>query len=120
MALHNEVGKQGEKLAERYLIQQNYTIIARNWRYKRAELDLIVHSPEGELVFVEVKTRSTTAFGLPGAQISLQKIALLADAANAFMLQIDHQWTYRFDFIGVVLPPNNEPIIRHYPDAFFP
>jgi len=60
-----EFGKRGEKLAEDHLISKGYKILKKNWRFKRAEIDIIAKDKEGILVFVEVKTRSYTYYGEP-------------------------------------------------------
>lgn len=119
MAGHNDVGRRGEEIAARYLCAKNYILLTRNWRHRQAEIDLIAKDPSHELVFVEVRTRSSGQFGPPGT-LSQKKMRLLADAANAYLELIGHTWTYRFDLIGVILVQNGPPLITHYPDAFFP
>ncbi len=117
MAKHLDVGKKGEDLAAAYLLEKGFKLLERNWRYSRAEVDLIALD-EGILVFVEVKTRSYTAFGRPEEFVTERKEQFLAAAASAYMEAIDHDGEIRFDVIGVVL---SEPVdIQHFPDAFFP
>lgn len=120
MAIHNEIGQRGEALAAQFLEAQNYKIIARNWRYHRAEIDLIAQAPEEILVFVEVRTRSNTLFGPPGINISERKKLLIFDAANAYMESVHYDWAVRFDIIGIVLHDSRPPEIAHYEDAFLP
>ena len=62
MALHNELGKKGERLAIDYLIKKGYAILDENWRFQKAEVDIIAQIKD-TLVAVEVKTRSTSDFG---------------------------------------------------------
>ena len=62
MARHNEIGKAGEQIAKNYLTERGYRILEENWRYRRAEVDLIAMDKD-TLVIVEVKTRNSTAFG---------------------------------------------------------
>jgi putative endonuclease len=119
VAAHNDIGKQGEELAAAFLRDQGYHIQARNWRVNRLEIDLVAEQ-DGMLVFVEVKTRSRSDFGIPAAYVDERKKRLLASAATAYMQAIDHQWAIRFDLISVVLPEVGEPHIEHFPDAFFP
>nr|MBP8067657.1 YraN family protein [Pedobacter sp.] len=64
MARHNDLGKRGEQLARQFLIQRGYEILDENWVFERAEIDLIAYINR-IIVFVEVKTRSSTGFGLP-------------------------------------------------------
>ncbi|MEM1326568.1 MAG: YraN family protein [Bacteroidota bacterium] len=119
MATKKEIGNQGEQLAADYLSAKGYRVLERNWRFSRAEVDII--AMDGEiLVFVEVKTRSSTYFGEPEAFVSETQERLLLDAANVYMEQIGHDWEIRFDIIGIVLLNIGHPDIRHFEDAFFP
>jgi len=119
MARHNETGKQGEAIARRYLEEQGCRILEENWRYRRAEVDLI--AMEGPiLLFVEVKTRSSTAFGEPEDFVTRQKEDLLAAAAHAYIDQIDHEEEIRFDIIAVLYQEGQDCQVKHLKDAFFP
>ena len=61
MAEHNELGKWGEDIAVEYLLDKQYRIVARDWKLGKRDIDIIAYSPEGYLVFVEVKTRQSNA-----------------------------------------------------------
>ena len=64
MAAHNELGKWGEDLATAYLEQKGYTIVERDWKSGRRDIDIIAR--DGNIVvFVEVKTRKNSVFGAP-------------------------------------------------------
>ncbi len=118
MSSHHEVGERGESLAVDYLIKMGYRILERNWRFARAEIDII--AMDGEiLTFVEVKTRSSTTFGRPESFVNPTKEQLITDAALAYMDQVDHDWEVRFDIIAVLLVPYRKPKIKHLRDAFF-
>lgn len=119
MATHNETGKIGEQLARTFLENKDYQILEINWRYRKAELDLIAKDHE-TLVFIEVKTRSTDLFGQPTEAISPRKKQLLADAASAYMEHIGHDWAIRFDVISIIYRNENHYTIEHFEDAFFP
>ena len=119
MARHNETGRRGEELAALFLEEKGWTIIERNWRHGRAEVDLIARDGE-VLVFVEVKTSRSDLFGPPEAWVSARKMKLLTRAAVAFMEQVDHRDEIRFDVVAVYLPYRGQAEIRHLPDAFFP
>ncbi len=119
MAKHYQIGKAGELLAARFLIEKGYTILERNWRFSKAEVDLIARDDE-TLVFVEVKTRSTDYFGKPEEFVSPQKERLLAEAASVYMEQIGHQWAIRFDLVSVIYRHEQDFAIEHLEDAFFP
>lgn len=76
MAEKDRLGREGEALAARWLEEQGYTVVERNWRCTLGELDLIVRR-DGVTVFVEVKTRSSTAFGHPFEAITRTKTVRL-------------------------------------------
>lgn len=110
-----KTGNKGEELAANFLITKGYEIVARNYRYKHAEIDLIVRK-EAFLIFVEVKTRSSTAFGEPEVFVNEKKAAKIMEGAEAFMLEQNWQGPIRFDIVSVKL--NAPPCIEHFEDAF--
>lgn len=119
VAKHHETGRQGEQLARTFLQERGWSILEVNWRWGRAEIDII--AKDGEvLVFIEVKTRRTEAFGRPEAFVSDKKMDLMATAAAEYMSRIGHDWEIRFDVVSIVLPAGQPPRVRHLPDAFFP
>ena len=119
MASHNELGKLGETLAANFLQANGYTILARNWRVNRIEVDLIARLDD-TLIFVEVKTRSSDSFGPPEAYVTQRKKRLMASAATAYMQDTGHDWAIRFDVISIVLRTGEAPDLEHFEDAFFP
>lgn len=118
MAKHNELGILGEKIAVAYLIANGYEIVTRNFRYDRAEIDIIAKTAEGVIVFVEVKTRGTDIFGDPESFVTPKKIKQIIKAANGYVEIHDLDAEMRFDVIGVVKNRKQEHI-RHLPDAFY-
>jgi len=119
MAESHELGKRGEALARLFLEQKGWTILETNWRFGKAEVDLIAKE-EDLLVFVEVKTRSYDYFGAPEEAVNTAKEALLASAASAYMEKIRHEWEIRFDIIAILFHNEKQYEIKHLPDAFFP
>lgn len=119
MAKHLDTGKLGEDAAKRFLEQKGFRILETNWRYKRLEVDIIAYDG-AELVFVEVKTRSSKYFGTPEVFVDKRKEKLLAQAAAAYMEVIGHEWTIRFDVVSVLVGRNGRLYVRHLRDAFFP
>lgn len=119
MAIQQDIGNKGEEIAKTFLIQKGYEILATNWRYSRAEVDIIAKDGDN-LVFVEVKTRSSAYFGPPAAFVTPKKEAFMAHAASAYIEEIEYEDEIRFDVIGVLLLENKDPEIEHYEDAFFP
>ncbi len=119
MAQHNDTGKYGEQLAVTFLREKGFKVLEKNWHHHHAEIDIIAIDG-AVLVFIEVKTRSSTYFGEPAEFISPRKERLLIDAATAYIEQTDHDGEIRFDVIGIVLAAQKDPEIRYYKDAFFP
>ncbi|MBE7659623.1 YraN family protein [Tenacibaculum finnmarkense] len=116
MAEHNELGEKGEQLAIDYLQKNGYKILEKNYRYKKAEVDVIAQK-DGFLVVVEVKTRSSTYFGNPESFVNPKKIKLLVFAINNYVNQKDLDLEVRFDIIAIV--KNKEQYdIQHLTDAF--
>ncbi len=96
-----------------------YSIIERNWRFRRAEVDIIATDRQW-LVFVEVKSRSGTMYGTPETAVTPHKEALLSDAATAYMLEHGYTGEFRFDIVSVLFRLEENPLIEHFQDAFFP
>ncbi len=116
MAQHNELGKKGEQLAIDYLIKKGYTIRDKNWRFQKAEVDIIAQ--KGDLLaVVEVKTRSTDYFGNPQDFVNPKKIKLLVTAINEYVISKDLDVEVRFDIIGII-KTKKETKIEHLEDAF--
>ena len=78
------VGQWGEAIAMKHLEARGYTILARNWRHGRGELDLVAQRNEA-VVFVEVRTRRSDAFGAPEETITPRKQAKLIETAEAYL-----------------------------------
>ena len=105
MASHNELGRLGENLAVDYLIREGYTIKNRNWRYQKAEIDIIAQK-EDVLVAIEVKTRTSNYFGNPQDFVNPKKIKLLLSAIDNFVVERDLDVDVRFDIIAIIKQSN--------------
>ncbi|MGG6229465.1 YraN family protein [Tenacibaculum sp. SDUM215027] len=116
MAQHNELGKKGEQLAIDFLVKKGYTIVEKNYRFQKAEVDIIAQK-EQLLSVVEVKTRSTAYFGNPQGFVNPKKIKLLVTAIDNYVTENDLDVEIRFDIIAVV-KQRNEFTIEHIEDAF--
>jgi putative endonuclease len=118
---HIEAGRKGENAALAYLLARGYTLLDRNWRFGRGELDLVMEAPDGDLVFVEVKTRRQNHAGDPLGWITPRKQAQIRRIARGYCLRHafgDHPM--RFDAVGVDLNGPNGPAVTHVPHAFIP
>jgi len=118
MAAHNQLGKKGEDIALEYITAIGYTLLATNWRYKKAEVDIIAKT-KNTIVFIEVKTRSTVYFGAPQEAVTKQKQTLLLEAAEAYLQENNLNYDIRFDIISIVISgTSNKPELKHIQDAF--
>ena len=102
-ARHLRRGRAGEVMAAAYLECRGFSVLSRNWRSRQGEIDLICSSGK-DIVFVEVKTREDTNFGLPGDALTPKKRRRLVRAASLYLSQND-LWTRpcRFDLLSVSL-----------------
>jgi putative endonuclease len=110
-------GDLGEKAAEELLAGQGYRIVARKHRCPRGEVDLVAE--QGDLlVFVEVRTRATAAFGGPEETVGAAKQQRLVRAARDFLARYrGPPRGARFDVVAVVDQPGG-PLVTHFPGAF--
>ena len=118
MADHNDFGKLAEELAENFLVEKNYKILAKNYRYLKAEIDIIAQF-ENQIVIVEVKARATDAFMLPQEAINKKKIRLIVSAANEFLETNNIELETRFDVISVLPNEKGKLEIKHIENAFY-
>ena len=119
MALHNDLGKKGELLAADFLIRKGYEILDENWVFGKAEVDLIVYL-DHVIIFVEVKSRSSTNFGFPEDFVDSSKQQLMVDAADAYIDLMNHTGEIRFDIIAVLFDKQQNYTLNHIEDAFWP
>jgi putative endonuclease len=111
------LGKEGERVAERYLQKKGYTLVERNYRCPAGELDLIVLDRR-VVVFVEVKTRTGHGFGSPLEAVEFRKQRKMIQAAQFFLAEKRlQQRDARFDVVGVSWPGRN-PVVEHIENAF--
>ena len=110
-------GKLGEDKATQFLEEQGYEILARNYRYKKSEID-IIGKKAGLLVFVEVKSRSSKAFGEPETFVSPSQQKAIIRAAQTYIQEINWPGDIRFDIIAF-FKKGREEEMTHLPDAFY-
>ena len=113
------LGRRGERLAARFLRRRGYRILRRGYTAGRDEADLVAVDPDGRtLVIVEVKTRATDA-PPPEAGIGPAKQYRLARLAERLLKEpAFRDRPLRFDAVSIVWPPQGEPQVRHFRDAF--
>ena len=113
-------GRRGEDLAHRFLRRHGFTIVARNYRPRAGagEIDLVAWEKD-QLVFVEVKTRASSEFGMPEEAVDIEKQVYVARAARDYLRRANVDWgTARFDIVSILL--TDPPAIRLIRDAFRP
>ena len=121
MALHNELGALGEHEAAVFLRKKGYTILERDWKFGRKDLDIIALNETGAvLVFVEVKTRRDEDFTHPEDAVDIKKMRSLASCANAYVKANNVPHELRFDIVSVVGTKADNLHIEHIEDAFNP
>lgn len=118
MATHNDTGNWGEKKASDYLISKGFEIVEKNFRHKHAEIDLIARKNK-LLIFIEVKTRSGTGFGMPEEFVNRTKAKLVMYAAEHYIFTKNWLYDIRFDIISILILPDGSERINHIEDAFY-
>jgi len=117
MAQHNELGKKGEQLAVDFLIENGYKIVERNYRFDKAEVDIIAKK-EDTLAIIEVKTRSTSDFGNPQDFVKPKQVKRLVKAVDEYVTVNKLDIEVRFDIIAIV--KNKKGLnIEHLENAFY-
>ena len=118
MADHNDLGIKGEQLAVQFLKSKGHEILELNYRYSRAEVDIV--SRVGDcVVFTEVKTRGGRYFGNPEEFVDEAKQQKMALAAENFLDEHKLNCELRFDIISIFKNETEEKV-KHFQDAFYP
>lgn len=113
----SSLGEKGEDLASRYLRKKGYKVIARNYKTRLGEIDIIAEK-DNMVVFVEVKTRSNISFGYPFEAVNQRKRQKLKKVALLYLKRYPRQYPVRFDVLSITLRENNNPVIEHITNAF--
>ena len=121
MRVKDAVGRFGERVAVGVVERAGMQVLDRNWRCRDGELDIVARDGTA-LVFVEVKTRSSLACGVPAAAIDRCKVARLRRLAVRWMAEhrdLGQFWaTVRFDVVAIVRRPSGQPDVKHLRAAF--
>ncbi|MEN4759741.1 YraN family protein [Chryseobacterium sp. C39-AII1] len=117
MADHNDFGKKAEDLAVDYLKKNGYKILVRNFRFQKAEIDIIAEK-DNLIIVIEVKARSTDVFMLPQEAVTKTKIRLIVSAVNHYLEEFNRNEEVRFDIISILPDEKGNLVIEHIPDAF--
>jgi len=117
MGKHNEFGKEGEEIAVQFLQEKGYRILARNYRYLKAEIDIIAEK-DAVVVIVEVRARSNDQIINIADTITPKKIKLLVTAAHYYMTELNLDKEVRFDIVAIL---KNKKVFKvdHLESAFY-
>lgn len=116
MAAHNDTGKWGEDLAVAYLEKKGYTIVERDWKSGRRDIDIIALDDD-VVVFVEVKTRRNRLYGEPEESVDYHKLQNLQQAISHYVKFKHIRQEIRFDIISIVGTVGTDPDIQHIQDV---
>jgi putative endonuclease len=118
-AAKDALGRYGEDLAAQHVGAAGWEVLARNWRCREGELDIVAREPDGTVVFLEVKTRRTAAFGDPAEAVSPAKARRLRVLASRWLAEHPTgSAPLRFDVVSVVRERGAAPVVRHLRSAF--
>jgi len=117
MAQHNELGKKGEQLAVDFLLSKGYDILERNYRFDKAEVDIIAQQND-ILAIIEVKTRSTADFGNPQDFVKPKQIQRLVKAVDEYVNLNDLDVEVRFDIVAII-KEGKQFNMEHLENAFY-
>jgi putative endonuclease len=122
MATKDDLGRRGEDVAVEYLQRKGLVVLARNWRCREGELDVVAteHGRAGpRLVVCEIKTRSGTRYGEPAEAVTGRKAQRIRRVTRAWLATHAVPWCeIRFDVVAIVARPGRPLTLRHYVDAF--
>lgn len=109
-----KTGASGEALASEYLALRGWQILARNWRCRSGEIDIIACDPDGVHVVCEVKTRRGLGYGDPLEALTYEKVTRLRGLAMEWMRsQEERVGRVRLDAIGILVGSDGRAQIRH-------
>ncbi|WP_300673429.1 YraN family protein [Soonwooa sp.] len=117
MSEHYDFGKRAEDAACAFLEAKNYQVLERNFRFQKAEVDIIAKQ-NNVLVIVEVKARSDNHFINPEEAVNKKKMKLLIMAADAYCQKLNEELEVRFDIISVLKSKEDTLEIQHIENAF--
>lgn len=120
MAGSAALGRWGEDLAAQHLTATGARLLARNWRCREGEIDLVAQEADGTVVFVEVKTRAGTGFGQPAEAVGVVKARRIRAVACRWLAECRPPGAgeLRFDVVAIVCAPGGVPAVHHLRAAF--
>lgn len=116
MSVSYDLGKEAEDFAVNYLIQNKYKILARNYFFRKAEIDIIAQL-ENEIIVVEVKSRTSAIFSEPEEAVNTKKKKLIILATDDFIQKNNFNCEVRFDILAL-LKTKQSWSVNHIVNAF--
>lgn len=114
MGANQALGAAGEDLAAAFLERHGMAVLERNWRCARGELDIVAEDA-GQVVGVEVKTRTGLGYGHPAEAVGPRKLGRLCVLTRLWCREKGRDGERaRIDVVAIVLPPRGRPLIEHY------
>ncbi len=115
---HLDLGKKGEKIAAQFYQNQGYFILDTNYKFEKNEIDIVAFDLK-ELVFIEVKTRSSQDGIFPEAAVNSDKQKKIKMAAQSYLYEKKMEnCPCRFDVVAIVINPDGNYQIKQFIDAF--
>lgn len=108
MASHNDLGKEGEEMAAKWLVEKGYILLHRNWRYSHYEIDIIALKND-KLHIIEVKARKGNQYGHPEDSVTKKKFKDLQRASDEFLFHNPGYRWLQYDVLAITLFGNKEP-----------
>ena len=119
LSLIRLLGRQGQKLCEKFLRAKGYKTLTRNFSCRTGEIDLVMMDSDGAVVFVEVKAKTNEDFADAEAAVTKAKQVRMTRAANLFIKKYKlENLPLRFDVVILITDGKTKPQIRHYENAF--
>ena len=116
---NKELGNLGEDLAANFLEENGIRVLERNYHFEKAEVDIIAYNGK-QIIFVEVKTRTSTVLGEPEEAVDEAKQKSLYKVAEAWLYERKMDGApVRFDVISILISSKNKPQIKHFEAAFW-
>lgn len=111
------LGERGERAAANFLEESGHQILHRNWRWGRVgEIDIIA-AKNGQIIFVEVKTRQTGSAGSPEEAVDERKLRTIKLVALHWLREHPHAGSHRYDIVGVCWKPGSPPAFKWLQDV---
>ena len=116
---HLELGRRGEEAAVAFLHERGMRVLARNWRCREGELDIVAMDWTKRLHFCEVKTRSGVGYGSGAESVTIAKRRRIRRLAQLWLSEFTQGWhELQFDVISVLWREGTEPELTYLPGAF--